>query len=92
MVSGRPLFPGSNAADELKRIFKVLGTPDEKSWVGVAELPDWRTDFPKHRRLDISKLVPGLDAKGHQLLKVIYCYIESKLPSNMINLAANVTI
>ena len=33
--AGRPLFPGSDVDDQLKRIFKLLGTPtEETSWPG----------------------------------------------------------
>ena len=33
--AGRPLFPGSDVDDQLKRIFKLLGTPtEESSWPG----------------------------------------------------------
>ena len=45
LVSGRPLFPGNDADDELKRIFKLLGTPCEDSWPGVSQLPDFK-QFP----------------------------------------------
>lgn len=41
MMTGKPMFPGSNEADELRLIFKALGTPNEKTWPEVAELPDW---------------------------------------------------
>lgn len=30
MATGRPLFPGSSIKDQLIRIFKILGTPDDK--------------------------------------------------------------
>jgi cyclin-dependent kinase len=43
MVNGKPLFPGSSNQDELLRIFKVLGTPNEKIWPGIIELkPDYK--------------------------------------------------
>lgn len=34
-----PLFPGKSEVDELNRIFKLLGTPSEKSWEGYRSLP-----------------------------------------------------
>ncbi|KMZ00853.1 serine/threonine-protein kinase PITSLRE isoform X1 [Drosophila simulans] len=34
-----PLFPGKSEIDELNRIFKELGTPNEKIWPGYTELP-----------------------------------------------------
>ncbi|KAH8339096.1 hypothetical protein KR074_003975 [Drosophila pseudoananassae] len=34
-----PLFPGKTEIDELNRIFKELGTPNEKVWPGYTDLP-----------------------------------------------------
>merc|ERR1712226_1387139 len=34
-----PLFPGESELDELNRIFKLLGTPNEKIWPGYNKLP-----------------------------------------------------
>ena len=31
---------------QLYKIFEVLGTPDESTWPGVAQLPDWQPHFP----------------------------------------------
>ncbi len=38
---GRPLFPGSSPFDQLIRIFKLFGTPTEKTWFGVSEFSEW---------------------------------------------------
>ncbi|XP_061196686.1 cyclin-dependent kinase 11B-like [Saccostrea echinata] len=35
----KPLWPGKSEIDELNRIFKDMGTPTEKIWSGVKELP-----------------------------------------------------
>lgn len=43
--AGRPLFPGSDVDDQLKRIFKLLGTPSEETWPGLTQLPDYKP-FP----------------------------------------------
>lgn len=40
--AGRPLFPGSDVDDQLKRIFKLLGTPTEETWSNMAALPDFK--------------------------------------------------
>nr|CAD1830376.1 unnamed protein product [Ananas comosus var. bracteatus] len=47
MVNQRPLFPGDSEIDELFRIFRVLGTPNEEIWPGVSSLPDFKSAFPK---------------------------------------------
>ena len=36
MASGKPLFPGSAIDNQLELIFRILGTPTESSWPGVA--------------------------------------------------------
>lgn len=43
--AGRPLFPGSDVDDQLKRIFKLLGTSTEETWPGVTQLADYKP-FP----------------------------------------------
>lgn len=45
---GRPLFPGSDVDDQLRRIFKLLGTPNEETWPGMSQLPDYKP-FPAHQ-------------------------------------------
>ena len=44
--AGRPLFPGSDVDDQLKRIFKLLGTPTEETWAGISQLSDYKA-FPR---------------------------------------------
>lgn len=40
--AGRPLFPGSDVDDQLKRIFKLLGTPTDETWPNMTTLPDFK--------------------------------------------------
>jgi serine/threonine protein kinase len=68
MVTKRPLFPGDSEVDELFKIFRLLGTPDEESWPGVTSLQDWNDSFPIWPVLNISGLVPGLSHAGIDLL------------------------
>jgi len=44
MLNQKPLFPGSSEQDQLKKIFKLMGTPDATKWPGIAELPDWKVE------------------------------------------------
>jgi cyclin-dependent kinase len=74
MVTGRPLFPGSNANDQLLRIFKKLGTPTEESWPEVKQLPDFKDDFPRYPTISLKTLVPGLDEDGYNLLDQMLRY------------------
>uniref|UniRef100_A0A8C2SPR2 cyclin-dependent kinase n=1 Tax=Coturnix japonica TaxID=93934 RepID=A0A8C2SPR2_COTJA len=70
MVTRRALFPGDSEIDQLFRIFRTLGTPDEASWPGVTALPDYKPSFPKWARQDLGKVVPPLDEEGRKLLAV----------------------
>jgi len=75
MVNGRPLFPGNTDADQLQRIFKLLGTPSEASWPSITELPDWKPDFPVYDPQPWQSIVPTLDPAGLDLLSktLQYC-------------------
>jgi serine/threonine protein kinase len=70
MLNGRPLFPGANEADQLDQIFKALGTPDEATFPGAADLPDWApASYKRHPPPDsLARLVPGLAPDGVDLL------------------------
>ncbi|KAK1271913.1 Cyclin-dependent kinase G-2 [Acorus gramineus] len=39
MLAKEPLFSGKTEIDQLDKIFKMLGTPTEKIWPGLAKLP-----------------------------------------------------
>uniref|UniRef100_A0A453N3D9 Protein kinase domain-containing protein n=1 Tax=Aegilops tauschii subsp. strangulata TaxID=200361 RepID=A0A453N3D9_AEGTS len=47
MVNQKPLFPGDSEIDELFKIFRIMGTPNEETWPGVSSLPDYKSAFPK---------------------------------------------
>merc|ERR1712196_471292 len=74
MVSGRPTFPGANDKNQLEKIFRVLGTPSEKIWPTVAELPDWKPEFKQYEQQSWSNIVPTLDGSGIDLLKSLLQY------------------
>ncbi|XP_058109734.1 cell division control protein 2 homolog A isoform X1 [Magnolia sinica] len=68
MVNQRPLFPGDSEIDELFKIFRVLGTPNEETWPGVTALPDFKSAFPKWPSKDLATVVPDLEPAGIDLL------------------------
>ncbi|NXY85823.1 CDK2 kinase, partial [Alcedo cyanopectus] len=67
-VTGRALFPGDSEIDQLFRIFRTLGTPDEAAWPGVTSMPDYKPSFPKWLRQDFGVVVPRLEEEGRKLL------------------------
>lgn len=70
MHNGRPLFPGANEADELDHIFRALGTPDEASFPGIGELPEYKpASYKRYAPPEtLGHLVPGLSPDGVDLL------------------------
>jgi serine/threonine protein kinase len=74
MITGRPLFAGDSEIDELFRIFRVLGTPNESNWPGVSLLPDYKETFPRWTGTDLAAHAPGLDADGLDLLRKTLIY------------------
>lgn len=45
MYAGRPLFPGSTNEDQLQKIFRLMGTPSERSWPGISQFPEYKPNF-----------------------------------------------
>ena len=60
MSTKRGLFPGDSEIDQLFRIFRILGTPDETIWPNIKQLSDYKTTFPKWSKQDISKTLTNL--------------------------------
>uniref|UniRef100_A0A7S0D4E5 cyclin-dependent kinase n=1 Tax=Micromonas pusilla TaxID=38833 RepID=A0A7S0D4E5_MICPS len=74
MINQAPLFPGDSEIDQLFRIFRVLGTPDDDTWPSVTTLPDYKAQFPKWRAKEWKDITPALDPDGVDLLKRLLRY------------------
>jgi len=74
MVTRTPLFPGDSEIDQLFRVFRLLGTPNEQSWPGVSSYPDYKLTFPQFKAEKISTHVPDLDPLGVDLLTKMLVY------------------
>ncbi|KAF7253008.1 hypothetical protein EG68_09090 [Paragonimus skrjabini miyazakii] len=77
----RPLFPGKGEVDELNIIFRDLGTPTERIWPGVSQLPGMKkcvfTDYPYNqlRRRFTEKQISD---QGFDLLNSFLTYCPDK--------------
>lgn len=81
--SGRPLFPGNDVDDQLRRIFKLLGSPTEENWPGVAKFPEFKPFGPFNACNDFASAVPKLNSKGVELLaQLIVCNPSLRLSSS----------
>ncbi|NXR35752.1 CDK5 kinase, partial [Zosterops hypoxanthus] len=69
--AGRPLFPGNDVDDQLKRIFRYpweWGAP-EWTWPAMAKLPDYKP-YPMYpATTSLVNVVPKLNATGRDLLQ-----------------------
>ncbi|EIN04441.1 Pkinase-domain-containing protein [Punctularia strigosozonata HHB-11173 SS5] len=77
-MRGQPLFPGDSEIDQIFKIFRILGTPNEESWPGVKQLPDYKATFPKFSGADLARCVPELDEDGIDFLKATLTYDTAK--------------
>ena len=48
----RPLFVGDSEIDQIFKIFQFHGTPTEKTWPGVSQIPDFKPIFPRFKPVD----------------------------------------
>jgi len=80
MANGRPLFPGNTDADQLQKIFRLLGTPNESIWPTISELPDWKPkNFPdQYDPQPMSSIAPNLEADGLDLMSKMLQYMPDK--------------
>ena len=78
MINHAPLFPGDSEIDELFRIFRVLGTPDDGAWQGWSSSPDYKTQFPQWRAKEWKDICPSLDEAGLDLLEQMLQYAPHK--------------
>ncbi|XP_062927234.1 cyclin-dependent kinase 1 [Mobula hypostoma] len=73
MATKRPLFHGDSEIDQLFRIFRTLGTPNNDIWPDVETLPDYKNTFPKWKPGNLSQ-VKNLDQNGLDLLAKTLTY------------------
>jgi len=75
---GQPLFPGDSEIDQIFKIFRILGTPNEDNWPGVRQLPDYKPTFPQWSRQDLPHVVPQLGDSGIDILTLLLTYDTAK--------------
>ncbi|KAJ7221948.1 kinase-like domain-containing protein [Mycena rebaudengoi] len=77
-MRGQPLFPGDSEIDQIFKIFRILGTPNEENWPGVQGLSDYKTTFPQWSSQELTRVVPALDTDGIELLQSTLTYNPAK--------------
>ncbi|ADM12119.1 cyclin-dependent protein kinase [Encephalitozoon intestinalis ATCC 50506] len=56
VVLMKPFFPGDSEIDQLFRIFKVLGTPNNSRWSNVENFPNYKVEFPIWNPVDLKTI------------------------------------
>jgi cyclin-dependent kinase 2 len=79
MVRGEALFRGDSEIGQLMSIFHVLGTPNERNWAGVSNLPDYKGKiFPQWEGEGLEKKCPTMCPMGIDLIKRMLAYEPAK--------------
>lgn len=78
IVTKRALFDGDSEQDEIRKIFRIMGTPNEDVWPGVNQLPaftqvQW-TIHPAQNLKTYIRHMDTLEANGLDLLYKLLNY------------------
>jgi negative regulator of PHO system len=74
MYTGRPLFPGTNNEDQLLKIFRLLGTPNEQTWPNISQFPEYKSPQVIYPQQHISQVLSNIDNCGLDLLSRMLQY------------------
>lgn len=69
MYTGRPLFPGTTNEDQLVRIFRIMGTPSERSWPGISQFSEYKQSLQIFTTQPLESILPMIDPAGLDLLR-----------------------
>ncbi|CAH0041603.1 unnamed protein product [Clonostachys solani] len=69
MYTGRPLFPGTTNEDQIVKIFRIMGTPTERTWPGITQLPEYKPNFQMYATQDLRNILQAIDPTGIDLLQ-----------------------
>jgi negative regulator of PHO system len=83
MYTGRPLFPGTTNEDQLQKIFRLMGTPSERSWPGISQFPEYKPNFHVYATQDLRLILPQIDQLGLDLLsRMLQLRPEMRISAN----------
>ncbi|KAK3142231.1 hypothetical protein QOZ80_4BG0343930 [Eleusine coracana subsp. coracana] len=68
LLAKEPLFNGKNELEQLDKIFRTLGTPNEKIWPGYSKLPGVKVNFVKQPYNRLRDKFPAASFSGRPIL------------------------
>ncbi|CAN0346325.1 unnamed protein product, partial [Ectocarpus sp. 12 AP-2014] len=83
LLLGKPLMPGKTDLDQVHKIFKLLGAPNERIWPSLLDLPNVRSGKidvlgVSHRYNTLGALLPHIRKEGVDLLNEMLTYDPDK--------------
>ncbi|XP_067931801.1 cyclin-dependent kinase 20-like [Watersipora subatra] len=84
LINNSPLFPGENDIEQLCKVLQCLGTPNERLWPGVSELPDYgKIEFNNTTPVPLEQLCPDAADVALDLLKQFLVYpSKQRIPAS----------
>ncbi|EFJ17149.1 hypothetical protein SELMODRAFT_444958 [Selaginella moellendorffii] len=76
LIQGEPLFPGASDIDQLSRVVRVLGVPNETIWPGISSLPDYdKICFNDDRPpVTLARILPRASGEALRLIEKLLVY------------------
>ncbi|KAL8550632.1 hypothetical protein ACS0TY_009163 [Phlomoides rotata] len=68
LLSKEPLFNGKTEFEQLDKIFRIMGTPNETIWPGFSQLPGVKVNFVKHQYNMLRRKFPATSFTGSPVL------------------------
>ncbi|OMP10271.1 hypothetical protein COLO4_04658 [Corchorus olitorius] len=68
LLAKEPLFRGTSEIDQLRKIFDILGTPNEKIWPGFSKLPGAKANYTKQPYNLLRMKFPEASFTGYTVL------------------------
>lgn len=79
LLTLRPLFDGKSEADQINKIYKLLGTPNERIWPGYNDFPLVKKfKFEDQPYNNLSKILKDLSPEGFDLINRLLAYCPEK--------------
>ncbi|KIM27575.1 hypothetical protein M408DRAFT_330008 [Serendipita vermifera MAFF 305830] len=78
IMKGMPLFNGDSEIDQIFKIFRIMGTPNDTIWPGVSELPDYKSSFPQWSPQPLGNIIKNLDDVGLDVINQCLSYDQAR--------------
>ncbi|KAI4343636.1 hypothetical protein L6164_010964 [Bauhinia variegata] len=79
LIVKEPLFKGKTEVEQLAKIFRILGTPDEMMWPGLSKLRGSKANFVKQPYSMLRKKFPATSFTGSPVLSELGFDLLNKL-------------